>query len=199
MRQCEVCRGPRACSRLLIARAVVCLDRPDRHWHSSPVCRQCVSTFGQGSSDSRFKPLMRSVICSRPPQGVLAKGVALDPDAPPPSHELRLPRIKLARLGPLSRAHLLGSARDRSLRRSWVPSSAFPPACNPALNYYCSFTATDPVLANSITKGRFAESHVPRHVRDIIVAESGANDGLGVPFIYVRALRLRLPFTFTVD
>ena len=35
-------------------------------------------------------------------------------------------------------------------------------------------TPTDPVLANSITKGRFAEKHVPANVRNILVAESGA-------------------------
>ncbi|RSH92828.1 hypothetical protein EHS25_008274 [Saitozyma podzolica] len=46
-------------------------------------------------------------------------------------------------------------------------------------------TPTDPVLANSICKGRFAEKHVPLHVRNIIVAESGANDGLGFPFLYI--------------
>ncbi|EIW72414.1 hypothetical protein TREMEDRAFT_36687 [Tremella mesenterica DSM 1558] len=46
-------------------------------------------------------------------------------------------------------------------------------------------TPTDPVLANSICKGRFAEKHVPAHVRNIIVAESGANDGLGFPFLYI--------------
>lgn len=46
-------------------------------------------------------------------------------------------------------------------------------------------TPTDPVLANSICKGRFAEKHVPLHVRNIIVAESGANDGLGFPFLFM--------------
>lgn len=46
-------------------------------------------------------------------------------------------------------------------------------------------TPTDPVLANSICKGRFAEKHVPLHVREIILAESGANDGLGFPFLYI--------------
>lgn len=46
-------------------------------------------------------------------------------------------------------------------------------------------TPTDPVLANSICKGRFAEKHVPIHVRNIIVAESGANDGLGYPFLWI--------------
>ncbi|SJX62025.1 related to Na+/H+-exchanging protein [Sporisorium reilianum f. sp. reilianum] len=46
-------------------------------------------------------------------------------------------------------------------------------------------TPTDPVLANSITTGRYAEKHVPANVRNIIVAESGANDGLGFPFLYL--------------
>ncbi|KAK8866002.1 hypothetical protein IAR55_001153 [Kwoniella newhampshirensis] len=46
-------------------------------------------------------------------------------------------------------------------------------------------TPTDPVLANSICKGRFAEKHVPLHVRNIILAESGANDGLGFPFLFI--------------
>lgn len=46
-------------------------------------------------------------------------------------------------------------------------------------------TPTDPVLANSITNGRYAEKHVPGNVRNIIVAESGANDGLGFPFLYL--------------
>lgn len=36
-----------------------------------------------------------------------------------------------------------------------------------------------------IYPGRFAEKHVPLHVRNIIVAESGANDGLGFPFLYI--------------
>lgn len=48
-----------------------------------------------------------------------------------------------------------------------------------------AITPTDPVLANSITKGRFAEKHVPHNLRNIIVAESGANDGLGFPFLFL--------------
>lgn len=52
-------------------------------------------------------------------------------------------------------------------------------------------TPTDPVLANSIVKGRFAENHVPLHVRNIISAESGANDGLGFPYVYFPLLILR--------
>ncbi|KAK4688341.1 sodium/hydrogen antiporter, partial [Tremellales sp. Uapishka_1] len=46
-------------------------------------------------------------------------------------------------------------------------------------------TPTDPVLANSICKGRFAEENVPLHVRNILLAESGANDGFGFPFLYM--------------
>ncbi|KAJ2612877.1 hypothetical protein H4S08_002501 [Coemansia sp. RSA 1365] len=50
---------------------------------------------------------------------------------------------------------------------------------------------TDPVLANAILKGMFAETHVPLRLRNILTAESGANDGL-VTVILVMLLR-RLP------
>jgi NhaP-type Na+/H+ or K+/H+ antiporter len=30
-----------------------------------------------------------------------------------------------------------------------------------------------------------SEKHVPLHMRNIIVAESGASDGLGFPFLYI--------------
>ncbi len=61
----------------------------------------------------------------------------------------------------------------------------------PGLNFLeslclsAAITPTDPVLANSITKGRFAEKHVPTPIRNLIVAESGFNDGLGVPFLFL--------------
>lgn len=47
------------------------------------------------------------------------------------------------------------------------------------------------MLAASITKGRYAEKHVPSNVRNLIVAESGANDGLGFPFIYLAIYLMR--------
>lgn len=56
-------------------------------------------------------------------------------------------------------------------------------------------TPTDPVLANSIVKGRFAENHVPEHVRNIISAESGANDGLGFPYVFFPLLILKAATT----
>ncbi|KAI6245129.1 putative Na(+)/H(+) antiporter [Erysiphe necator] len=46
-------------------------------------------------------------------------------------------------------------------------------------------TATDPVLASSVVgKGKFAR-RIPRHLRDLLSAESGANDGMAFPFIYL--------------
>ena len=46
-------------------------------------------------------------------------------------------------------------------------------------------TATDPVLAASVVgKGKFAK-RVPKHLRDLLSAESGCNDGMAFPFIYL--------------
>jgi Na(+)/H(+) antiporter len=46
-------------------------------------------------------------------------------------------------------------------------------------------TATDPVLASSVVgKGKFAK-RVPKHLRDLLLAESGCNDGMAFPFIYL--------------
>ena len=46
-------------------------------------------------------------------------------------------------------------------------------------------TPTDPVLSNSIVKGKFADKNVPKDLQKIIIAESGANDGLGYPFLFL--------------
>ncbi|KAF9992966.1 hypothetical protein BGZ80_001586 [Entomortierella chlamydospora] len=46
-------------------------------------------------------------------------------------------------------------------------------------------TPTDPVLSNSVVKGRFAEKHVPPRLRNLLSAESGVNDGMGVPFLFL--------------
>ncbi|KAI2465719.1 Sodium/hydrogen exchanger family-domain-containing protein [Annulohypoxylon bovei var. microspora] len=46
-------------------------------------------------------------------------------------------------------------------------------------------TPTDPVLSNVIVKGRFADHNVPKDLQTIIIAESGANDGLGYPFLFL--------------
>jgi NhaP-type Na+/H+ or K+/H+ antiporter len=51
-------------------------------------------------------------------------------------------------------------------------------------------TPTDPMLANSIVKGVFADRHIPLRLRNLISAESAANGGLGLmllflPFFYM--------------
>jgi NhaP-type Na+/H+ or K+/H+ antiporter len=45
-------------------------------------------------------------------------------------------------------------------------------------------TPTDPVLSAVIVKGKFADHNVPKDLQKIIIAESGANDGLGYPFLF---------------
>ncbi|KAI1106945.1 alkali metal cation/H+ antiporter Nha1 C terminus-domain-containing protein [Jackrogersella minutella] len=52
-------------------------------------------------------------------------------------------------------------------------------------------TATDPVLASSVVgKGKFAK-RVPKHLRDVLSAESGCNDGMAFPFIYLSIYLLQ--------
>ena len=52
-------------------------------------------------------------------------------------------------------------------------------------------TPTDPVLSNSIVKGKFADKNIPKPLQRIIIAESGANDGLGYPFLFLALYLLK--------
>lgn len=54
-----------------------------------------------------------------------------------------------------------------------------------ALAVGACITPTDPVLSNSIVKGKFADKNIPKDLQKIIIAESGANDGLGYPFLFL--------------
>ncbi|ODA80942.1 hypothetical protein RJ55_03902 [Drechmeria coniospora] len=45
-------------------------------------------------------------------------------------------------------------------------------------------TPTDPVLSAVIVKGKFADQNIPKDLQNLIIAESGANDGLGYPFLF---------------
>ncbi|TKA25545.1 hypothetical protein B0A50_05406 [Salinomyces thailandicus] len=54
-----------------------------------------------------------------------------------------------------------------------------------ALAVGSSVTPTDPVLSNGIVKGKFADKNIPGPLQKIIIAESGANDGLGYPFLFL--------------
>lgn len=73
----------------------------------------------------------------------------------------------------------------------WLITSLFIWWMIPPLNWLESLccaacvTATDPVLASSVVgKGKFAK-RVPKHLRDVLSAESGCNDGMAFPFIYL--------------
>lgn len=62
-----------------------------------------------------------------------------------------------------------------------IPHFDFPAA----LLVAACVTATDPVLAAAVVgKGKFAE-RVPGHLRNLLTAESGCNDGMAFPFIYL--------------
>lgn len=73
----------------------------------------------------------------------------------------------------------------------WVSSSLLVFALVPDLPFVhalaigACITPTDPVLSNSIVKGKFADKNIPKDLQKIIIAESGANDGLGYPFLFI--------------
>lgn len=52
-----------------------------------------------------------------------------------------------------------------------------------ALCIAACLTPTDPITCVAITRGKFAEKHVPEPIRDILTAEAAANDGLAYPFL----------------
>lgn len=51
-------------------------------------------------------------------------------------------------------------------------------------------TPTDPVVSTFIVTGKVAQQNIPSRIRSIISAESGANDGLAYPFVFLPLLIL---------
>lgn len=54
-------------------------------------------------------------------------------------------------------------------------------------------TPTDPVVASSIVQGQVAENNLPSRVRYLISGESGSNDGLAYPFVFLAILMMEHP------
>lgn len=54
-----------------------------------------------------------------------------------------------------------------------------------ALGVGASVTPTDPVLSAAIVKGKFADKNIPKELGYLVSAESGCNDGLGYPFLFL--------------
>ncbi len=46
-------------------------------------------------------------------------------------------------------------------------------------------TPTDPILAAAVVGGKWANKHVPEHIRHLLAAESGCNDGAAFPFLFI--------------
>lgn len=73
----------------------------------------------------------------------------------------------------------------------WLVTGAFIKLLFPSLDFADGLliagciTATDPCLSASIMTGQFALKNVPEHLRHIIAVESGVNDGMAFPFIYL--------------
>lgn len=61
----------------------------------------------------------------------------------------------------------------------------------PGLNFLSSLavaaclTPTDPILAAAVVGGKYADKHVPAHLRHLLAAESGCNDGAAFPFLFI--------------
>lgn len=54
-------------------------------------------------------------------------------------------------------------------------------------------TPTDPVVASTIVTGDLAEKSLPARIRDLLSGESGANDGLAYPLVFLCILMLERP------
>ncbi|KAI8636122.1 Sodium/hydrogen exchanger family-domain-containing protein [Parasitella parasitica] len=141
-----------------------------------PVCAQVVDIQKWGNEPMITHEFTRVVIAIQ----VMATGVAL-----PKAYLRKELSSILTLLGPI-------------MLFMWLVSGLFVWALMPGLTFLESlmiaacFTPTDPVLANSIVQGKFAEKHVPTHVRHIISCESGANDGLGYPFLFLAIYLMQM-------
>jgi NhaP-type Na+/H+ or K+/H+ antiporter len=54
-------------------------------------------------------------------------------------------------------------------------------------------TPTDPVIASSIVQGEVANDNLPARLRHLLSGESGANDGLAYPFVFLAILMIQEP------
>ncbi|KAI9461270.1 Sodium/hydrogen exchanger family-domain-containing protein [Lactarius psammicola] len=73
----------------------------------------------------------------------------------------------------------------------WFVSAAFIHVLFPKLDFLSSLvisaclTPTDPIISAAVIGGKFADKYVPTHIRDLLIAESAANDGLAYPFLSI--------------
>lgn len=53
---------------------------------------------------------------------------------------------------------------------------------------------TDPILAGAIVQGEVARQNIPERLRNLLSAESGANDGLALPFVLLGVNLVTRPY-----
>ncbi|WFC99171.1 hypothetical protein MYAM1_001915 [Malassezia yamatoensis] len=56
---------------------------------------------------------------------------------------------------------------------------------SPRLMVGACLSPTDPILAQAVVGGPWAERHVPAHIRHLLQCESGCNDGAAFPFLFL--------------
>lgn len=84
--------------------------------------------------------------------------------------------------------------------KGWFVCAGLIYAFIPGLNFLSSLavaaclTPTDPILAAAVVGGKWADKHVPAHIRHLLASESGCNDGAAYPFLFI-ALYLTLDKT----
>ncbi|KAJ3502865.1 hypothetical protein NMY22_g18441 [Coprinellus aureogranulatus] len=111
--------------------------------------------------------VMRIVLAT----GLFAIGVEL-----PKSYMARHAKSLLAMVVPTM---AIGWVIVAGLLRAIFPSLSFI-SC---LAISACLTPTDPIICAAIVGGKFARKHVPINLRQILSAESAANDGLAYPFL----------------
>ncbi|KAI5836323.1 hypothetical protein K523DRAFT_340384 [Schizophyllum commune Tattone D] len=73
----------------------------------------------------------------------------------------------------------------------WFVCAGLIYALIPGLNFLSALavaaclTPTDPILAAAVVGGKYADKHVPTHIRHLLAAESGCNDGAAFPFLFI--------------
>ncbi|OBZ68768.1 putative Na(+)/H(+) antiporter C3A11.09 [Grifola frondosa] len=73
----------------------------------------------------------------------------------------------------------------------WFVCAGLIYALIPGLNFLSSLavaaclTPTDPILAAAVVGGKYADKHVPAHLRHLLAAESACNDGAAYPFLFI--------------
>ena len=74
--------------------------------------------------------------------------------------------------------------------KGWFVCAGLINALIPGLTFLSSLaisaclTPTDPILASAVVGGKWADKHVPAHIRHLLAAESGCNDGAAFPFLF---------------